>query len=361
VYGLNYVAFLRRRGLGERADNVLGDLAGRNPTSIPVLSALAQAKLAHQDWAAAHAVAETIRRLGGKGDVADQINGFAFVGEKNFDEGLAALQNSFEANPGAVQPMAAIVSTYLRAKQPDKAESFLQDVLKANPASAEAFVLLGSVQLAKNDLDRATKSFQTAIKQQPTDVSGYRALANLYIRQRKIDEALSIVRSGLQQQPKSFDLRLSEAGLLEAKGEYESAISEYESMLKDQPESMIVANNLASLLADHRTDQASLTQANSLAAVLTNSDVPQFKDTLGWVAYQRGEYTAAISLLEDAAAKLPNFALIQYHLGVSYLAAGNDAKAAERFKKARELAPYDAKLNVKINSALKARPEKPKG
>ena len=39
-------------------------------------------------------------------------------------------------------------------------------------------------------------------------------------------------------------------------------------MLKQQPGSLVVINNLASLLADHRTDKASLEQAESLAAGL---------------------------------------------------------------------------------------------
>src|SRR5262249_1513194 len=135
----------------------------------------------------------------------------------------------------------------------------------------------------------------------------------------------------------------------------------YDGMLKDQPGSMIVANNLASLLADHRTDKASLERAKSLALLLKSSEIPQFKDTLGWVNYQNGDYAAAIPLLEDAAAKLPNYALVRYHLGATYQAAGETEKAADQFKKARELAPNDADLNRKIDAALKGRPEKDKG
>jgi tetratricopeptide (TPR) repeat protein len=170
-----------------------------------------------------------------------------------------------------------------------------------------------------------------------------------------------IVQAGLQQQPKAYALHLNRANLLEAKGEYDTAIAEYESMLKDQPGSMIVANNLASLLADHRADKASLAQASSIAALLKNSDVPQFKDTLAWVSYQQGDYPTAILLLEDAATKLTNNALVQYHLGMSYLAVGQDAKAMERFKKVGELAPNNTELKQKIDAALKSRSDKAKG
>ena len=42
---------------------------------------------------------------------------------------------------------------------------------------------------------------------------------------------------------------------------FDAAISEYQGLLAKDPGSLIVANNLASLLADHRTDKASLDQA----------------------------------------------------------------------------------------------------
>jgi Tfp pilus assembly protein PilF len=45
--------------------------------------------------------------------------------------------------------------------------------------------------------------------------------------------------------------------------------------------------------------------------------------------------------------------LVRYHLGMGYLATGQDTKASEQFKKARELAPNDAGLNAKITAALK--------
>lgn len=358
AFGLNYVAFLERRGSAAQAENVLTELATRNPNSVPVLSALARLKLARQDWASAHAIADAIKRLGDKGNIAEQINGLAFSGQKKFTDSLAALQNAYDANPTAVQPMAALVNVYIQSQQFDKAEAFLNAALKANPQNAEALVLLGSVALAKKELDKAAARFEDAIKQQPDSILGYKALAELYLRQQKLDDALKTVQAGLQRQPKNFDLRLTLGGLLETRGDYEGAIAEFESLLKEQPNSLIVANNLASLLADHRTDKASLDRANSIAVILAKSEVPQFKDTLGWLAYQRGDYTSAVSMLQDAATKLPNHPLIRYHLGMSYLASGQDANASEQFNKARELAPNDSGLKAKIDAALKSSSKK---
>ena len=359
TFGLNYVKFLERRGRSDQVSNILETIAAHNPTNIAVLSELAKSRLAHQDWVGAQKIADAIHRLNEKSPISDQIKGAALLGQKKLSDSLAVLKSAYEQNPG-IAPMATLVNVYMRAGQSDKAEAFLQAALKANPHNAEALVLLGGVHAAKKDTKQAEIDFASAIKQQPKDAVGYRALATLYAGQNKLDEAVKVVRDGLHQQPKNFALQLTLAGLFERKRDYDSAIAQYESMLKDQPDSMVVANNLASLLSDHRTDKASLDKARSLAVLLKASPIPQFKDTVGWIEYQQGDYKSAVASLEDAAAKLPNTAMIRYHLGMSYMAAGDTAKASEEFKKARALSPNDTQLKAKIDSALAGKQDKGK-
>jgi tetratricopeptide (TPR) repeat protein len=348
--GLNYVAFLQRRGEVGRAEDILTQLASRWPNNIAILSRLAQVRLTRQNWTGAQEVADAIRRIGVNTGLADEILGVTLSGRNNYDESIRALQNAYDAAPGAVRPLVMVVNALERAGKLDQAVAFLQKVLASNPDNAEAHVLLGSIQLAKTP-EQSLKSFRTAIERQPKNMAGYRALAEFYIRQKNVDEALKVVHAGLEQQPDSFAMHLLLAGVMDLKGDYEAAIAECEYLLKQEPGSLIVANNLASLLSDHRTDKASLERAYSLAAMLRKSPVPSFKDTLGWVYYQRGDYKSAISLLEEAVAALPDRAVIRYHLGMSYVAAGQLEKASEQLKKARELAPDTSDLQTKIKAA----------
>ncbi len=353
TYGLNYIAFLQRRGFTTQAEAVLGDLITRHPKDVAILSALARDRIARHDWAGAHEIADEIRRIGNNDVVADQIDGAAFAGQNKLADSLSSLKNAYEASPNAIQPLAALVGTYLRAKQPDKAEALVQSAIKANPKNAEAITLLGSIALAKGDAASAEEDFKRAISEQAQSPVGYSALANLYLQQRKPDQAIEIVRSGLKELPKNFSLRLTLASLMEYKNDFDAAIAEYNSMLKDSPGSLIVINNLASLLADHKTDKDSLQRAHNLAVALKSSQVPQFQDTLGWVEYQSGNYAAALASLEPAAQKLPNLPLVHYHLGMSYLAAGDQDKANSEFKKVKELAPWDTDLASKIDQAIR--------
>ena len=229
---------------------------------------------------------------------------------------------------------------------------YLNPRIEAHPDSAEALVLLGSIQLATGERDQAVKSFQLAIEKQPRNVVGYKALADLNVREQKLDNALTIIRSGLEVQPDNIDLRLAMANVFEQTHQYEAAITEYELILAKQPGSMIVANNLASLLSDHRNDKASAARARALAANLREAQVPQFKDTLGWISYRQDDYANAVPLLEKAVAAMPNAALVRYHLAMSYIAIKQTAKASEQLTAALSLSP-GSDLELKIKDALK--------
>ena len=198
---LNYVGFLQRRGNIEHAEDVLTDLASRWPKNIQVLSALAQVKLARQEWGPAQQLAQTIKRLSANPTAADEILGAALAGLNKYDQSISVLQDAYAAAPTATQPMYALVRTYLRAKQPDRAIAFLQSVLKANPANAEAYVLLGSVQLTEKKPDQAKQSFESAVQQAPKNPVGYQALSDFYTLQRDYPDAIKVTQEGLNNNP----------------------------------------------------------------------------------------------------------------------------------------------------------------
>ena len=332
--GLAYVSFLQRHGGSDRSYDFLSELANRQPNSVPVLAGLAQMKLQHQDWAGAEDVAQQIKRIGANEAVADEILGAALNGEHKYDASIAAFQSAVSAAPSAARPMFSLVGAMINAKKTDQAVAFLQSVLKDNPNNADAYVLLGNVQAMNNQPDQAEANFKAAIQRQPNNDIGYRALIDLYLREKKMDSALDSAQAAIKAIPNSLTLRLTKAGILERKGDYDGAISEYEDLLKQQPGATVIANNLASLLADQRTDKASLDRAQALIAELRNSPIPQFKDTIGWVTYRQGNSKAAVSLLEDAVKAMPSNALVHYHLGMSYLGAGEPAKASDQLKEA---------------------------
>ena len=356
---LEYAAFLERHGSTARAEEILTGLIKTQPENVQVLRALAELRLADQNWRGAEETAMFVRRTGDS-NTADWILGAALIGEGRYDDAIALLQKAYQATPNTPQFLGPMIAAFLKANRKSEAVVFLQSVLAKDPANADALVLLGSIELGDGETQRAIASFLSAIKAQPNDPVSYQALADLYRRQNNYDEEIRILRKGLQQQPSVTPLQMALASALEQKGDYEIAISEYGSILDKHPGDLIASNNLASLLLDYRSDApGSVERAQTIAAVLRSSRVPQFKDTLGWVRYHQGDYGSAVSLCEEAVAALPDQAAVRYHLGMGYAALGRPDKASDQLKKAFELAPQ-GQLREVIRAALeKLHPQSP--
>lgn len=349
---LRYVAFLQRKGDPARAESVLADAASRAPGDVQILASLAQVRLSRGNWAGARVVADAIANNADNRALAEEIRAASYAAENKNNESIAALENAHKDAPDAVRPVVALVSAYLRQKQPEKATALLQDMTKKSPANAQLLVLAGQVDLVENRENQAVQNFKAAVAQQPKDPIGYLALSDLFTRRKDYSAAIDVIQSGLREQPENLNLRLALGGLQIFKGDYEPAIAQYENILRDQSAQIVAINNLVSLLLDHRTDKDSIDRAIALAERLKDAKIPQFQDTYGWAQYKRGGYDTAVKLLESAAAQMSDQAVVHYHLGMSYKKAGEADKAAEQLKLALKLESNETLLKSDIRDAL---------
>lgn len=336
-FGMAYGEFLLKRGQAPRAAEVAEEMLRTTPGYVPAMKLLAQARINQGNWVAAQAVADELRKLDAQGQAADQIRGAVFAARKNYAESIAAFKRAYDAAPLEIQPMVALVRTYLLADRTGEAMAFLNSVVQASPGNANARLMLGQLQAIKGDQAAASQTFQAVVSQQPKDPAGYVNLANLHMQAGRRDEALKVVEQGLSAAPGDFSLRLTQAAVLELSGRFDEAIGLYEQLLKERPNADVVANNLASLLSDHRTDKASLSRAHDLAQRFRRSEIPQFKDTLGWTSYKLGKTDEAVQLIEDASKKMPELPVFRYHLGMSYLAVNKKDAARKELETALAL------------------------
>ena len=155
---------------------------------------------------------------------------------------------------------------------------------------------------------------------------------------RREAEAGAVLEAAIAAQPEAVMLQWMQAGRLEAAGDIDGAIAVYEALYAANSANTVIANNLASLITTHRSDAQSLERAFAIARRLRGSDVPAFQDTYGWIEYRRGNLSEALAHLEPAAEGLPDNALVQFHLGMTYAALERPAEAVERLERALELA-----------------------
>ena len=349
---LDHVSFLLRRGKAKQAEQLLEEAVGRTPNSRQLLTSLARLRLDQRDWTGAEQVAQALKKLGDNTGVSDQILGAAQLGQQKFDQSIETFKNIYKQSQGTARPMMSLAMAYVRAGKTAEAESFVKSVLEANENNAEALVLMGSFKMSQKQPEEAETAFKLAIERQPTNPVGYRALARHYLATQRTDEAVATLRTGRDKTSGDSALSLMLTSMLEAQGDIEGAIAIYEDILVKNPGTLVVINNLASLLADYREDEASLARARDLSLQLLSTESPYFKDTVGWVAYRRGEYQSALGYLKEAAEKLPNHNLVRYHLGMTHNALKQSKQAEAELIKAMELTKDDDPIKQKISSAL---------
>ncbi|MFY9329061.1 MAG: tetratricopeptide repeat protein [Georgfuchsia sp.] len=352
AFGMAYGEFLLKRGQAARAADVAEEMLKTTPGYVPAMKLLAQARINQGNWVGAQAVADDLQKLDKQGQTADQIRGVVFAAKKNYSESIAAFKRAYDAAPTEIQPMVALVRSYLMAGKTSEALSFLKSVVQASPDNTGARLLQGQLYATNGDKVAAEQAFQAVISQQPKSPVGYVGMANLHLRAGSNAEAEKVVAQGLAAVPGDFSLRMTQAGIYELSSRFEEAIKLYDELLKERPNSDVLANNLASLLTDHRTDKASLTRAHELALRFKRSDVPQFKDTLGWASYKQGKADEAVQLIEDASKKLPDLPVFRYHLGMSYLAIKNKDAARKELEKSLSLG--DGKNFIEAEQAKQA-------
>ena len=337
-YGVAYAQFLLKRKLVSRAEKILLNVLDANKNNLSAMNLLAKTRLALGDWVGAQEVADNIKRIGDKEKTADQIFNAILVGKKDYSQSIELLKKSYASAPSNVQPVVSLVRTYLLAGKAAEAGRFLDAIINTNPDDFNARILRAQVYSAQGKNTQAIATYEKAIQQNPNNAASYYNLGIVYLRTKQVVKAAKAVDKGLSVSPDSFALLLTRAGLYEQQNQPDEAIKIYEKLLIDKPDADIVVNNLASLLTDYRTDEESFNRAYTLAQRFKRSQLPQFKDTIGWASYRVGKYADAATLLETAIKELPGIPVFHYHLGMNHLARKDKVAAKVELEKALQLA-----------------------
>lgn len=267
------------------------------------------------------------RFLRSKGDVAGEL--------KQYERAYSLAKGQAKSTM-----LNEIVNTHLRAGQSEQALARVEAVLREEPEHPAANALIGNVQMARKDYKAAEAAFNKQLQFTPNAERVYTQLAASRELQGDKQGAIAAYEQGLSVLKDEVSLLTGLAGVHERHGNVDAAMEIYEKVLAKQPDNAISVNNLAALLADHRTDEKSLARAKELAAKLEPVQQPAMRDTFGWVQYRAGDYAKAVEVLEDVVNAAPKVPVFQYHLGMAYAKAGDKAKAKAALSKAVELGDF---------------------
>jgi tetratricopeptide (TPR) repeat protein len=324
-----------------------GDMAGAakkvdetlklSPNDFEALEARLELLILKKDTKGAQATLEQIKRAHPDNPMGYYQLGQLYLSQRKHDAAIGQFELALARSNDGYTVMSAIVRAYLDQKKPDKAIARVNELLTKNPSSSlYAHELLGEIYITQKKHKEAEQALRKAIEHNPKWNVPYRNLANIYRIRNDFSSAEQVYQEGLKAIPGDMQLLLSMAETYERTGNYEKAILAYDQALSIQPSNDLVANNLAALLLDHRTDADSLARARELVARFESTTQPALMDTLGWMYYRHNEFDKAVSVMEKVVKQTPDVPVFRYHLGMGYYKKGDLRSAKSHLTKAVE-------------------------
>jgi len=317
-----------------RAIKSVDDYLVANPTNLDALQTKASILASAKDAPAFFKVIDEIKHAYPDGPYGYFLAGEYFLSQKIYDKARDELKIAAAKAPDVGKVTQELIRAYIGAGQGDDAVVWLEGIAKVKPADAMIPYYIGVVRTTQGKSTEATTAFQQSLKLAPKNKATYIKLAQEYMRQHNVDAAVKVLQQGLEAIPNDDDLQFNLASTYELANRFDDAITIYEGLIKKNPRNVLAANNLASLLTDHKGDKASLERAKTLATPFENSNQPALIDTLGWVYFKLGDLDRAIVLLKKATAAAPTGAVLHYHLGMAYYKKGDKAAAKDELTRA---------------------------
>ncbi len=319
------------------AEETLVDALRARPDDVELLVALGRVQVAREDWPRVEQIEDTLSRIGG--DQALRVaSGFevARLAAQSQVEDAIGILEGLAASDGSIQSVAALVRARLANGEADTALEFAEESLSADPDNVGLQMIVASTKVGIGQVEEGRAMMEDMLAENDQLEAAWTTLIRIASLQGDKEQRDALMERATSAMPNSVALAWAQASVLTEEGDPEGAIEIYERVYDRASGSLLIANNLATLLANFREDPESLERAYTVARRLRGSEIPAFQDTYGWIAYRRGDPEEALPYLEDAAKGLPDDPSVLYHLGVVYQALEREADALKAFNDATQ-------------------------
>jgi tetratricopeptide (TPR) repeat protein len=225
---------------------------------------------------------------------------------RSFEQSLQIANNYWPA-------LEMLVNLDLVERKMDAAMARIDSLLEKNPKAVPPVVFRAKLRLATGDLKGAEADLTTVVELAPGEQYPYTELVRLYLHENRLEEAAAKLTVLTNKRPTAaswMQLAMVQTALKNA----DAARSSYEKALALNAKFVPALNNLAFIYGENLGQvEKGLSLANQAKGLA--SDDPFVNDTLGWLLFRKGQYNAALPLLQGAAEKIPLSPEVQYHQG----------------------------------------------
>lgn len=324
------------KGDFKAASDRLSQMLKKHPDFVPGQLLLAQALRGQGDFDHALQAYRSLEKSRPKDPEMPLFTGMMFRQLNRRDEARVCFNRSLEILPTYLPAVEQLINLDLVEKKFDAARDRANAEIERSPKSELPRLFLAKVYLAQGDKERSEAALLKTVELKPDAPTAYFLLAQLYAATNRRDKALEDLKEVAAKDPKAVGAMMMMGEIYESQKNYTAAKETYERILAVNPNFSSALNNLACLCADKLGQQDKGFEYAQRARELQPNE-PHIADTLGWIHYERHEYTWALGLLEESAGKLPNEPDVQFHVGMIHYMMGEEAKAMAAFQRALQL------------------------
>ena len=325
---------------GERdeAEAILNDIVANNPELVDARRALAFLHLARNELDKAREQFEDLRNREAYSNEAFYYLGRIAEGQENQ---LRATRSYARVTEGTHVVEAQLrIARIMFEQTGDEAAALdhLREFGNENTIFAtEMIVARSDILMQLDQTDAAFELINAALEEAPSDTALQFAHIQLFTTMSQAaidagdpDQAEQILDDALDLYPGDINLRYSLSLLYEIQGRNRRAASELADLVEDQPENAALLNAYGYLLTDEFERHAEARDYIARALAM-DPDNPAIIDSMGWVLFKQGDYSAALDYLSRAY-RLYNDPEVIAHLIDTHWALGNRNEARELFE-----------------------------
>jgi tetratricopeptide (TPR) repeat protein len=311
-------------------------LVQQQPQLVPARLLLALGYRAQGNWDGAAQIYRGLEKAYPKNPQLPLLLGTTLLQQKNIAGARAEFDQALKLAPDYLPALEQAVNLDVMEKQFAAAQQRVQQRIAQNPKSAALQLLLANVLIARGDTNQAESTLRKTIELQPDAQPAYLILAQLYATANQNQKALADLQAALAKNSKDAGALLLMGMTYNAEKDYPRARDAYERLLTVASNNVVALNNLAYLYSANLGQLDKGYQLARRARDLAPAD-PSVADTLGWILFQQGQYSSALSLLRESAARLSDVPDVQFHVGMTDYMMGDEANARTALQRALQL------------------------
>jgi Flp pilus assembly protein TadD len=252
----------------------------------------------------------------------------ACLAKKDISKATVALEKILTLKPDFTPALVAMSGILIEDKKVEQAIALVRKHQQESPKNLDYSLLLaGILEKYGSAPDEALKLLRQAQELAPDSSRVYSMTSALLVRMGKKEEAIKEYRMLVEKNPSDVKGHMALGTLLDQSGDVAGAKASYEKALELQPKFAAAANNLAWLIANSPEPDLGEALRLSLMAKEAFPEDPYMADTLGWIHYKRGSHKLALTQFAMATEKVPEMAILRYHLAMALAADGQKEQA----------------------------------